>query len=270
MNRRLLLVAACVVLPSLPMGAQNAGSADDRGNSADRARSERESKKKRAVAGGFGMGVGIDMFAFGTADENVMQHDWCIGACTTLQRKDVSAASFVAPGLAVAAAAHENAGAPNGKLVGVMGLLESLGHVSDQAIEAVEAASVSHGAVNTEVVDQFGHSKVPAARAPKSVETESGSADGSDMSALLHSNDYLTAVHGCVTNCDAAGGESVLSDALTPPVADLFHPNADVGNPFHPTADLPVITNPEPGTVALTTFGLIALAGVARRKRQTR
>lgn len=257
MNRRLLLIAACAVLPCTTLGAQivqpGGASADDRSQGKDA--EERKARKKNALAGiGMGFGGGL-MYAFRGDAESVTQQDWCIGACGPL-RASARATQSDGPGLGRVAASSSSSGA-GASHSGVLALLESLGNVSENAIDAITNAP---GQQDRASDDMPGNSNAAEHRANAATRKAAKSTP-----VAAGQSDFDAAMNGCVLGCDPAPAR-----VISPEAGDgegLFVAAASTGPVLLEAGDVNTIVNPEPSTVILMLSGLAAMAAVARRKR---
>ncbi len=261
MNRRLLLIAACAVLPSASLGAQivqPGGSVDARAQGNER--EERKSKKKSALTG-LGMGIGGGMaFALQSDAESVTQQEWCISACGSLRSSAARSTFGVATGSLVGANVSTSAkGASNAG--GVLALLESLGTVSENAIDAVSGAP-GQGNGND---DAPGLAVAAEQRALAASRKAAKTAAKSD-NAVIEQPDFDAALNGCVLGCNPAP-TTFTAPAATGAENGLFVAGAASGPVLLAAGDVNTIVNPEPSTILLMVGGLAAMAAVARRKR---
>lgn len=257
---RFWLIAACTVLPCAGLGAQGASQA---GRSAgvesqagsDDSRDERsQQKKNRRGLGGFSFGSGMELSFKGNA-ESVTQQDFCVGACGPLRSIARNAASADVPGLY--GAGNPSSESPRStKASGVLALLASLGSMSDGALEAFAGPDDNTANDHGQSIAAAAHARNAARKAAKQVELpESGP-------------DFSAPVFACMIGCAAASSATTFSSDPSEGT-ELFSTGQSLITPqLQLTAgDVGTIVNPEPGTVALTLVGLLAVAGVARRKR---
>lgn len=260
MNRRLLLIVACAVLPSTTLGAQivqpGEASADHRAQGGRADEDERKARKKGTLGElGFGLGAGAPV-SFRSDAERVTQQDFCIGACGPLRAS--SRISHVgAPGEHVSTTSSSSH-YTNARHGGVLALLESLGNVSDHAIDAVTNAR--------------GHATVAGDGMPVNASVTAHRASGATGKAATSTPDiadrshFDAAMNGCVLGCQPPASARVYSSA---PGAEegLFAAASSAGPVVLAGGDVNTIVNPEPSTVVLMLSGLAAMAAIARRKR---
>ena len=202
------------------------------------------------------MGLGGGMMFVGRADAgSVTQQDWCVGACGPLRSSSRALPLFSA----MSQSRQYSNTAQNGavRYGGVLELLESLGNVSDHAIDAItnapaQANPSGHDALGNQNAAQ---NKAAAAsrRASKWQPMDSEHAD------------FQVALNGCVLGCEPSPASHIISSA---PVVEeaLFIATGMTGTVLPPSGVVNTIVNPEPSTVILMLSGLAAMAVVARRK----
>lgn len=260
MNRRLLLIVACAILPSTSLGAQivqpGEVSADKRAQGGRADKDERKARKKGTLTDvGFGLGAGVS-FALQSDAENVTQQDFCVGACGPLRAsRRATHGDAAAERFGPMSSSSEGATVKQG---GVLALLESLGNVSDNAIDAITKAP---GQATANGDDMPGNANAAAHRASAATRKAARFAP-----VVADQSDFDSAMNGCVLGCQPTAAARLVSSA---PGAEegLFAAASSVGPVVLAGGDVNTIVNPEPATVVLMLSGLAAMAAVARRKR---